>query len=213
MGEVLTRRFEAYLRDRALPPDERGRFAYPPQLLLVDGGLPQLGAAVRVLDELGLTDDIPVAALAKRFEEVYRPGSSEPLRIARGSEALYLLQRVRDEAHRFAITYHRTLRGKRMTRSALDDIPGLGPARRKRLVAAFGGVNAVKAASRADFDSLSWLPVSVADNVWSALHPDDAGSESGNAIAGGRDEGSSSDGSGGDGVGGDAAGRNGGRVT
>lgn len=173
MGEVLTRRFEAYLRERSLPSDERGRFAYPPQLLLVDGGQGQLGAATRVLDELGLSDDIPVAALAKRFEEVYLPGVPEPLRIPRGSEALYLLQRVRDEAHRFAITYHRQLRGKRMTRSALDDIPGLGPARRKRLVSALGGVNAVKAATRDDLAALSWLPASVADAVWSALHPED----------------------------------------
>ena len=172
MGEVLTRRFEAYLRDRDVPVDQRGRFAYPPQLLLVDGGLPQLGAATAVLDRLGLRHEIPVASLAKRFEEVYVPGSSEPVRIPRGSDALYLLQRVRDEAHRFAITYHRSLRGKRMTRSVLDGITGLGPARRKRLVDAFGGVRAVQAASRDDLATLSWLPDEVADNVWAALHPD-----------------------------------------
>jgi len=173
MTEVLTRRFEAYLADRELPVADRGRFAYPPQLLLVDGGLPQLGAAVSVLAKLGLTDEIPVASLAKKFEEVYQPGSSEPLRIPRGSEALYLLQRVRDEAHRFAITYHRQLRGKRMTRSALDGIAGLGPARRKKLVAAFGGVNAVKAASRQELAELTWLPDAVADAVFEALHGKD----------------------------------------
>jgi excinuclease ABC subunit C len=173
MTEVLTRRFEAYLADREVPVAERGRFAYPPQLLLVDGGLPQLGAAIGVLARLGLTDEVPVASLAKRFEEVYQPGSSEPVRIARGSEALYLLQRVRDEAHRFAITYHRQLRGKRMTRSALDGIAGLGPARRKKLVAAFGGVNAVKAASRQDLADLTWLPDAVADAVFDALHGKD----------------------------------------
>lgn len=173
MTEVLTRRFEAYLADRNRPVAERGRFAYPPQLLLVDGGLPQLGAAVSVLDRLGLTDEIPVAALAKRFEEVYQPGSSIPASVPRGSEALYLLQRVRDEAHRFAITYHRQLRGKRMTRSVLDDIAGLGPARKKKLVSTFGGVNAVKAASRDELMAVSWLPDTVADAVWTALHGED----------------------------------------
>lgn len=173
MTEVLTRRFEAYLADRNRPVAERGRFAYPPQLLLVDGGLPQLGAAVSVLDRLGLTDEIPVAALAKRFEEVFQPGSSIPASVPRGSEALYLLQRVRDEAHRFAITYHRQLRGKRMTRSVLDDIAGLGPARKKKLVSTFGGVNAVKAASRDELMAMSWLPDTVADAVWTALHGED----------------------------------------
>ena len=102
------------------------RFAYPPNLLLVDGGKGQLGVAVRVLEDLGL-EDICVACLAKRFEEVYLPGDPEPVRIPRDSEALYLLQQVRDEAHRFAITYHRQLRDKKMTRSVLDDVPGLGP--------------------------------------------------------------------------------------
>lgn len=173
MTEVLTRRFEAYLADRNRPVAERGRFAYPPQLLLVDGGLPQLGAAVSVLDRLGLTDEIPVAALAKRFEEVFQPGSSIPASVPRGSEALYLLQRVRDEAHRFAITYHRQLRGKRMTRSVLDDIAGLGPARKKKLVSTFGGVNAVRTASRDELMAMSWLPDTVADAVWTALHGED----------------------------------------
>jgi excinuclease ABC subunit C len=172
MTEVLTRRFEAYLADRDKPVAERGRFAYPPQLLLVDGGLPQLGAAIGVLERLGLTADIPVASLAKRFEEVYQPGRADPLRIPRGTEALYLLQRVRDEAHRFAITYHRSLRGKRMTRSALDGIPGLGDARRKKLVAAFGGVNGVKRASLDELKSQRWLPDAVAEAVHSALHPE-----------------------------------------
>ena len=101
--------------------------------------------AVRVLEELGLDEEIPVASLAKRFEEVYVPGQADPVRIPRQSEALYLLQRVRDEAHRFAITYHRQLRGKRMTKSVLDDIPGLGPTRRKRLIKELGGVAGVQA--------------------------------------------------------------------
>ena len=99
-----------------------------------------------------------MAALAKQFEEVYLPGRADPLRIPRTSEALYLLQQIRDEAHRFAITYHRNLRGKRMTVSVLDDVPGLGPGRKKRLVRELGGVNAVKAASLDNLRELSWLP-------------------------------------------------------
>jgi hypothetical protein len=128
MEEVLRRRLQAYLDERDRPVTERGdtpgKFAYPPQLLLVDGGKGQLSAAKRVIDELGLTDEIPVAGLAKRFEEVYVPGRSEPVEIPRGSEALFMLQRIRDEAHRFANTFHRERRSKRMTSSALDGIPG-----------------------------------------------------------------------------------------
>jgi excinuclease ABC subunit C len=171
MEEVLTRRLSAYIDERALPVSERtGKFSYPPQLLLVDGGKGQLNVAVRVLEDLGLDEEIPAAALAKRFEEVYLPGSPDPVRVPRGSEALYLLQRIRDEAHRFAITYHRQLRGKRMTRSVLDDIKGLGPARRKRLTGELGGVNAVKRASREDLRALSWLPDGVADAVYDKIH-------------------------------------------
>jgi excinuclease ABC subunit C len=171
MEEVLTRRLTAYLIEREKPVEERRRrFAYPPQLLLVDGGKGQLGVAVRVLDRLGLTEQIPVAALAKQFEEVYVPGRSQPIRIPRTSEALYLLQQIRDEAHRFAITYHRKLRGKRMTASILDGIPGLGPSRKKRLIKELGGTNAVKAASLEALKELSWLPDSVAEAVFTRLH-------------------------------------------
>jgi excinuclease ABC subunit C len=171
MEEVLTRRLSAYIDERALPVSERsGKFSYPPQLLLVDGGKGQLNVAVRVLEDLGLDEEIPVASLAKRFEEVYVPGLADPVRLPRGSEALYMLQRIRDESHRFAITYHRQLRGKRMTRSALDDIPGLGPARRKRLTKELGGVAAVKKASLDDLQALSWLPDDVAAAVYEKLH-------------------------------------------
>jgi excinuclease ABC subunit C len=171
MEEVLTRRLTAYLIERGKPVSEReGRFAYPPQLLLVDGGKGQLSVAVRVLDELGLTGEIPVASLAKRFEEVYVPGSPDPIRIPRQSEALYLLQRIRDEAHRFAITFHRELRGKRMTTSALDGIPGLGEVRRKRLVKELGGVNGVRSASLEELRALTWLPDTVAVAVHDKLH-------------------------------------------
>jgi len=171
MEEVLTRRLSAYLEQREAPVGERpGRFSYPPQLLLVDGGKGQLGVAVRVLEELGLDGEIPVAALAKRFEEVYLPGRADPVQLSRQSEALYLLQRIRDEAHRFANAFHRELRGKRMTVSSLDGVAGLGEVRRKRLVAEMGGVGAVKRASLADLQALSWLPDEVADRLYQKLH-------------------------------------------
>ncbi|MGD9753354.1 MAG: excinuclease ABC subunit UvrC [Acidimicrobiia bacterium] len=166
MEEVLTRRLTSYLEDQSRPVAERGRFQYPPQLLMVDGGKGQLGVAVRVLDELGLRERIPVCALAKQFEEVYLPGRSEPVRIPRQSEALYLLQRLRDESHRFAITYQRQLRNKRMTVSWLDGITGLGPTRRKRLVRELGGTKAVRTASLEDLKALSWLPDAVAEAVY-----------------------------------------------
>jgi excinuclease ABC subunit C len=171
MEEVLTRRLTAYLADREKPiADRGGRFSYPPQLLLVDGGKGQLGVAVRVLEELGLEDEIPVASLAKRFEEVYVPGESEPRTVPRNSEALYLLQRIRDEAHRFAISYHRELRGKRMTTSVLDGVPGLGETRKKRLVKELGGVGKVKQASLEELKALSWLPEKVAVAVHDKIH-------------------------------------------
>jgi len=171
MEEVLTRRFTAYLADREQPIEERdGKFAYPPHLLVVDGGKGQLTSAVRVLDELGLREEIPVISLAKQFEEVFVPGQSESIRLPRQSEALFMLQRIRDESHRFAITFHRQLRDKRMTKSALDGIPGLGPTRKKRLAKELGGVNAVKRADLETLKALSWLPDEVAENVFRALH-------------------------------------------
>ena len=171
MEEVLNRRFTAYLADRERPVEERdGKFAYPPQLLVVDGGKGQLTSAVRVLDELGLREEIPVISLAKQFEEVFVPGQSESIRLPRQSEALFMLQRIRDESHRFAITFHRQLRDKRMTKSALDGIPGLGPTRKKRLTKELGGVNAVKRADQETLKALSWLPDEVAENVFRALH-------------------------------------------
>jgi excinuclease ABC subunit C len=171
MEEVLTRRLTAYLAERRQPVGDRpGKFAYPPQLLLVDGGKGQLSVAVRVVEELGLAEEIPVAALAKRFEEVYVPGLADPVRLPRQSEALYLLQRVRDEAHRFAVAYHRQLRGKRMTTSVLDGIPGLGEVRKKRLVKELGGVRAVKQATLEELTALPWLPASVAEAVHAKIH-------------------------------------------
>ncbi|MHB1444707.1 MAG: excinuclease ABC subunit UvrC [Acidimicrobiales bacterium] len=171
MEEVLTRRLHALLAERDRPVSDRPRrFSYPPQLLLVDGGRGQLNVAVRVLEELGLEEEIPVAGLAKQFEEVFLPGRAAPVRIPRQSEALYLLQQVRDEAHRFAITYHRQLRGKRMTTSVLDDIPGLGPIRRTRLVKELGGLKAVRQSDLATLKALAWLPDPVAEAVHSKIH-------------------------------------------
>ncbi|MEY3266671.1 MAG: UvrABC system protein [Actinomycetota bacterium] len=174
MREVLTRRLSAYVFERDQPIADKGekpgRFSYPPQLLLVDGGKGQLGVAVQVLEELGLTDEIPVASLAKKFEEVYIPGRSSPVLVPRGSEALFMLQRIRDEAHRFANTFHRELRGKRMVSSSLEGIAGLGEARAKRLVKEMGGVNAVKKASLDDLQVYTWLPRTVAEAIYARFH-------------------------------------------
>jgi len=166
MEEVLRRRFAAYLMERDLPVEERGKFSYPPSLVLIDGGAGQLSRAVRVLGDLDL--DIPVAGLAKRMEEVYLPGRPEPVRIPRDEEALHLLQRVRDEAHRFAITYHRTLRSRSMIDSTLDDVPGIGPTRKKALLRQFGSLKRIRAASREELGGA--LPESVAADLYTALH-------------------------------------------
>jgi excinuclease ABC subunit C len=173
MEEVLTRRFRRYLDDREAGARRGRRFAYPPNLLLVDGGRGQLNVAVRVLEELGL-EDVSVAALAKRFEEVYLPDREDPVRIARDSEALFLLQQVRDEAHRFAITYHRKLRAESATRSVLDDVPGLGPTRRTRLLREFGSVKKLRAIDQETLTSLSWLPTAVGEAVYERLHSPEA---------------------------------------
>jgi excinuclease ABC subunit C len=125
------------------------KFSYPPQLIVVDGGQPQVNAAARALAELGITD-IALCGLAKRLEEVWVPGSSDPLILPRSSEGLYLLQRIRDEAHRFAITFHRSRRSKVMLESVLDEIPQLGQARRKALLERFGSVAAIRKATMED---------------------------------------------------------------
>jgi excinuclease ABC subunit C len=169
MEEALTRRFRRYLLERDEGARAGKRFAYPPNLLVIDGGKGQLGVAVRVLEDLGL-EDISVVGLAKRFEEVFRPGESEPVRIPRDSEALYLLQQVRDEAHRFAITYHRTLRDKKMTTSVLDEVPGLGPTRRTRLLKEFGSVKKLREQEPETLKALRWLPDAVAVDLYARLH-------------------------------------------
>ena len=166
MEEVLRRRFTAYVIERDADGPERGRFSYPPSLVVIDGGKGQLGRAVSVLDELGL--EIPVIGLAKKLEEVFVPGESEPIIIDRGEESLYLLQRVRDEAHRFAVTYHRKLRDRSMVDSILDDVPGIGPGRKKALIRAFGSVKKMR---DADVDALALIvPDTVAKDLFEALH-------------------------------------------
>ena len=138
MEEVLRRRFARLRTEREGPADRPRRFAYPPALVVVDGGRGQLSVATRVLAEAGL--EIPAVGLAKRLEEVYLPDRPEPLRIPRGSEALFVLQHLRDEAHRFALAYHRAKRAKRTLASPLDEIPGIGPARKKALLRRFGSL-------------------------------------------------------------------------
>ncbi|MGA8295660.1 MAG: excinuclease ABC subunit UvrC [Acidimicrobiales bacterium] len=184
MGEVLERRLRRLVDPKpGTASDAEGRrprrFAYPPQLLLLDGGKGQLSTGVRVIEELGLSDRVDVAALAKQFEEVFVPGRSEPIRIPRDSEAIYLLEELRDEAHRFAIGYHREIRGRRMRPDPLSQVPGLGATRRRRLVAEFGSVRALRDASRDALLGLSWLPDSVGNAVYERLHPDAAPFERG----------------------------------
>jgi excinuclease ABC subunit C len=175
MHEVITRRFRRLLDDRAQDPDlvvadgeaptegpmlidpDTGRprkFAYVPGLVVVDGGPPQVAAAQRALDELGI-DDVPVCGLAKRLEEVWLPGQEDPVILPRSSEGLYLLQRIRDEAHRFAITHHRSRRSKSMVESALDGVPGLGEVRRKTLLRHFGSLKRLRAAT---VDEIALVP-------------------------------------------------------
>ena len=155
------------------PLDEDGRprkFAYPPNLVVVDGGPAQVAAAVRALDELGI-DDIAVCGLAKRLEEVWLPDEDAPVILPRSSEGLYLLQRVRDEAHRFAITYHRAKRSMALAVSELDAVPGLGPARRATLLRHFGSVRKIAGATEAEIAEVPGIGPRLASAVLAALAP------------------------------------------
>jgi excinuclease ABC subunit C len=149
------------------------RFAYPPQLVVVDGGQPQVNAVAAVLSDLGITD-VALCGLAKRLEEVWLPGDDFPVILPRTSEALYLLQRVRDEAHRFAITFHRQRRSKRMTASALDSVPGLGEARRKALLRHFGSLKRVSAATPEEIAEVPGIGRRTAEALLAVLNPPDA---------------------------------------
>jgi excinuclease ABC subunit C len=187
MHEVITRRFRRLLDERvesgdpdltAADPDgpmlidpDTGRpkkFAYAPGLVVVDGGPPQVAAAQRALDELGI-DDIPVCGLAKRLEELWVPGQEDPVVMARSSEGLYLLQRVRDEAHRFAITHHRSRRSKSMVESLLDDVPGLGEVRRKSLLRRFGSLKKLRAATVDEIAEVPGIGHKTAEAIAAAL--------------------------------------------
>ena len=204
MHEVITRRFRRYLaeRDRANdvelgdgqvedddgtplrsgPVDERTgrpvRFAYPPSLIVVDGGPPQVAAAAAAMAELGI-DDVALCGLAKRLEEVWLPGEQYPVILQRSSEGLYLLQRVRDEAHRFAISAHRKRRSKGMTVSVLDEVAGVGPARRAALLRHFGSVRRLRAASVEEIATVPGMGERTAAAVLAALN----GSAAGRAVA------------------------------
>ena len=166
MAEVVRRRLMNLLKEESDQSNDASSFSYPPQLLLVDGGKGQLSATVAVLKELNLFERIPVASLAKRNEEIFLPGKSEPVILPRNSESLYLLQRIRDESHRFAITYHRQLRKKDMKNSVLDGVSGLGPSRRARLIKEFGSINKIRQATLEDLLKLTWLPEEVAKSVY-----------------------------------------------
>lgn len=195
IAEVVRRRFKRYQQDKSAvpagddagdllegetelednsaegtdPATEKRKFAYPPQLFIVDGGLPQVNAAQEVLDELGV-NDVTLVGIAKRLEEIWVPGEEYPIIVPRNSPALYLVQNLRDEAHRFAITFHRQQRSARMRRSKLDDIPGLGPKRRKQLVKEFGSVARVKEASVEDIATLPGFGPKLAQLIHDALN-------------------------------------------
>ena len=173
MKEVISRRLAAYLKEnKETIVGGTKKFAYPPQLLLVDGGKGQLAVAEAAVFEAGLSDLIFVASLAKQFEEVFIAGQREPVVIPRNSEALYMLQRLRDESHRFAVEYHRKLRGKRMTESVLDGIPGLGEKRKNRLLKEYGSLKRVKESSLKELNEIKWLPEKVAIEVAKKLDLD-----------------------------------------
>ena len=176
MSHVITRRFKRYLEERNVDLVEsnvqgasRPKFAYPPQLVVVDGGKPQVNAAAKALRELGITD-IALCGLAKRLEEVWLPYNSEPIIFPRHSEALYLLQKIRDEAHRFAINFHRSKRSKLMLDSLLDQIEGLGESRRKSLLDKFGSVSALKSAQVSEIAAVPGIGSKLAKTIFDNLN-------------------------------------------
>jgi len=174
IAEVPRRRFRRHLDAEVIAPEGKSRkFAYPPNLYVVDGGAAQVNAAAAVLAELGITD-VATIGLAKRLEEVWVPSEPDPVILARQSEGLYLLQRIRDEAHRFAIAYHRSKRSKRMTASVLDAVPGLGEHRRKVLISHFGSVARLKRATVEELTSIPGIGAATAAAVLEALGADGA---------------------------------------
>ena len=177
MHHVITRRLKRYLAEKDIDLDElaqtggaRPKFAYPPQLIVVDGGQPQVAAAAQALADLGITN-IALVGLAKRLEEVWLPGNPDPIIFPRHSEALYLLQRIRDEAHRFAITFHRSKRSKVMLESLLDGIPSLGEVRRRSILEHFGSVTALRKATKAEISEIPGIGERTAEIILANLQP------------------------------------------
>jgi len=173
MQEMLSRRLARLSADREREPGERRRFAYPPALIVVDGGRGQLSAATKALAEADA--HIPAIGLAKRLEEVYFPDRPDPLLIPRGSEALFVLQHVRDEAHRFAVAYHRRKRERRALASPLDEVPGVGPSRKKALLKRFGSLSRL---ARADVQDIAATP-GIGPELARAVHERLVGSAAG----------------------------------
>ena len=180
MHHVITRRFKRYLAEKdldlteiELSGGEKPKFAYPPQLVIVDGGRGQVNAAAKAFAELGI-HDITLVGLAKRLEEIWFPHQSYPVILPRHSEALYLVQRIRDEAHRFAITFHRSKRSKLMLESLLDEIPSLGEVRRQALLDKFGSVAALKKSSPAEISNIPGIGMKTAELIWSEISKETA---------------------------------------
>ncbi|HSR32562.1 MAG TPA: helix-hairpin-helix domain-containing protein, partial [Anaerolineae bacterium] len=173
MAEILRRRFcritEPEANSEKAPGGKESTWRLLPDLLVVDGGKGQLNVALEVLDEFGLRDQVPSVGLAKQEEEIFLPGRSEPVRLPRTSEGLYLMQRVRDEAHRFAITYHRKLRGKQTVISQLDGVPGIGPKRRSALLKYFGSIDAIRAASVEELAAVPGMTHKAAEQLKGSL--------------------------------------------
>ena len=163
MQEVVRRRLEHWNESQSTSKFRRA------DLIVIDGGLGQLHAAEKAAEEVGLLGQVEFVAIAKREELLYRPGSSEPLALEGGSEGLYLMQRLRDEAHRFAISFHRSKRGKSMVASTLEGIEGLGPSRRDRLIETFGSLDGLRAASWEELNGLAWLPTEVARRLYDRM--------------------------------------------
>jgi excinuclease ABC subunit C len=160
MEEVVRRRLGYWLDEQSQSKFRRAN------LIIIDGGLPQLHAAEKAAETLGLRNQIEFVALAKREELLYRPGTSVPVALERGSESLYLVQRIRDEAHRFAVSFHRTKRAKSMIATVLDGVEGLGPKRRDRLMLVMGSLDNVRAATLDELQALPWLPAEVGQNLY-----------------------------------------------
>jgi excinuclease ABC subunit C len=179
MEEMLRRRFTRYLKEKDQPAEKRRRFAYPPSLVVVDGGRGQLNVALRVVEEVGV--EVPVIGLAKRLEEVYLPGQPEPLLVPRGSEALFVLQHVRDEAHRFAIEYHRKKRERRALASPLDEVPGVGPTRKRALLRKFGSLARLSRASTEEIAATPGIGPSLAEEIAGRLRGGRGGREAASA--------------------------------